>query len=160
MAEHSKYVKMPVWTLAISHRHGEGVEIFESEETARIGLHKWVELFWEDEHERGNLKRKKPPEDPETAIAEYFGNVDSEDYSIEPGAVNITDPVLVAAPEMLSALYTFLHDARYLVTDHENLTHGDIETHAQGMATYIKDLLSRCNLPGDKGDDSDEPDNG
>lgn len=67
---------MNVWVLAIYHKHGTDLEVFDNDEKARASLYDFVVDYWDE--------RDGPmPEDPTDAISDYFAtHVGEEGYEI------------------------------------------------------------------------------
>lgn len=78
---------MIVWVLFISHRHGEDVSLFATEELARKALIAWATDWWDTEV-RDKWKGPEevfgdPPEDDDKMVQAYFDVVEDEWYLLQ-----------------------------------------------------------------------------
>jgi len=69
-----------VYVVVFSTRHGDEVNVYESEQLAKTELASAVRTFWEEVAERAGTTT--PPEDDDEALALYFENHHEDSYAI------------------------------------------------------------------------------
>jgi hypothetical protein len=78
-----------VWSLHISHKHGDDVTVHASEDAANEALLGYVRDYWEQEDVPGVM-----PDERDAAIRAYFDHVEGESADLKPHIV--ADAVLAA----------------------------------------------------------------
>jgi len=77
--------KIPIWIVAIEHRHGMDLSAASSEDRAHEIIRAWVDQWWSHEMDKvpGRKKDKAKPKDPVKMVQAYFAQVEEESFVIE-----------------------------------------------------------------------------